>query len=279
MWVLVKDEQIAEELCPSCWGIQLVLLATRQAYPERAWRIYFDGREQTPASFFRFLEGCLFFWRVLAFVAPAPEKIHYIMDDLATCLRYAVENGQQHTAVNLLTQIAITGRSHENAALICANSLDTFRDGFARLRALQALELVWTSSEFDGRILASVLRGMKDDNLAVIRIGLSLIRSHIAGPNEMVLAPQVVDAVHCKMCNIHSDLLVQHTGAEIMCMLNAIEPDDYIRVHGQFNYQILRRKSIELAILAKPPVTLLIRGQPWNAKMLQLFPRLRSQAQ
>ena len=64
--------------------------------------------------------------------------------------------------MNLLTQIAITGRSHENAALICANSLDTFRDGFARLRALQALELVWTSSEFDGRILASVLRGVLD---------------------------------------------------------------------------------------------------------------------
>jgi len=206
------------------------------------------------------------------------EHLFFRMDDAATNLLSACAHKLITAAMNSLAIMVRSGYPQEQAALACVESLRQFPDDYnLTLRAFQALLLVWVPSLSDHHILAAVLDGMAMHRSA-IRLGLDLLRFHVAGPNQLILAPKVLVAVNRVMC-CNTDNMTRHIASMVLCMLNGIEPDEYVSAHGEFNYDHLKRTSIELAIVAATPVTLLVRGVPWNVKMLQLFPRLRSQDQ
>ena len=115
-------------------------------------------------------------------------------------------------------------------------------------------------------------------DLLVQQAALRLIKVHVNSRHQLVQAPRTVETVACAMRAFPRDDTIQTWGAEAVCAINGIEPTDWVEAHGEASYTALRVTSIQLAMTAPRPSTVLVNGVAWQDKLLQLFPRMRSQA-
>ena len=137
-------------------------------------------------------------------------------------------------------------------------------------------EASWVPTE---RLVSAVLTSMQrhhTDRLTV-SAGVRLLKMHALSSQRLVLAPQVLTAVAAAMRSYPQDDTVQHWSAEAIVALDQVEAADVIAAHGQASYDAMCLTSIQLALTALRPATLLVSGTAWHDMILQRFPRLRSQ--
>lgn len=170
----------------------------------------------------------------------------------------------------------------------CIGALGAFPDDAMVAQAvLCALFRCWGggTAPFDADWVptASIVKAILDaaqrykDDMLVQQAALRLMKLHTNSRLQIVQAPRTVETVAHAMRAFPQDNTIQTWGAESVCALNGIEPSDWVKAHGEASYMALRVTSIELAMTAPRPSTVLVNGTDWQDKVLQLFPRLRSQ--
>lgn len=211
---------------------------------------------------------------------------------------------------------AAARRAAGGAAVV--EALATFSRSLAVARAaLAALSRVWPDAAADARdtslvppVLDALARHRAD--VHVQQAGLRLLRLHVRSEDDAVAlahAPGVVAAVDRAMRAFDADPTVQHWGcarrrrrqsppaplpsplasppahpspllrsAEIVCALNGFAPEAIAAAHGALGWAMLAEASVRLCLSTPRPSTLRVGGVDWQAKVLALFPRLRSRA-
>ena len=137
-------------------------------------------------------------------------------------------------------------------------------------------EASWVPTE---RVVSAVLTSMQRhhaDRLTV-SAGVRLLKMHAQSAQRLVLAPKVLTAIASAMHTYPDDETLQHWSAVSIVALNQVEPADVISAHDQASYDAMCITSIQVALTALRPTSLLISGTPWYDTILQKYPKLRSQ--
>jgi hypothetical protein len=207
----------------------------------------------------------------------------YSATDLVSQLRLATDRCQrERTALLCGALIRIEDdAARVDGAEVVANAISKFpTDKIVVGVALGALSYSWpppaTSTK---RVLNIVMEAMArfKTQLLVMQAGVRILKLHSASNQQIVLAPSVMKTVYGAMQSFPHDDMINHWGAQVVSMLNGIEPEEVIRAHGNMNYTAMHVQSIALAITAHRPTTLVLNGTPWHDLILDLHPRLRSQ--
>ena len=137
-------------------------------------------------------------------------------------------------------------------------------------------EAPWVPTE---RLVTAVLTSMQRHHAdrLTISAGVRLLKMHAQSSQRLVLAPQVLTAIASAMHTYPGDATLQHWSAEAIVALNQVEPADVISAHDQASFDAMCITSIQVALTALRPTSLLISGTPWYDTILQKYPKLRSQ--
>jgi hypothetical protein len=148
--------------------------------------------------------------------------------------------------------------------------------------ALGALARVWAfddaadTERLLDATLAALARHAGDALLQAA--GVRLLKLHVRSAQQLVATPRVLAALERAMLALPADDAVQHWGAEAVVALNGIEPAALVKAHGALGYGAIAEASVRLCLATPRPATLQVGGVDWQAKVLAVHPRLRSQA-
>jgi hypothetical protein len=113
------------------------------------------------------------------------------------------------------------------------------------------------------------------DQLVVAQTGLRLLRHHVQSAQQVVAAPRVLATVERVARAFPTDETLQHWVGEIVVALNAIEPHELVAAHGALGHEAVREATVRLCHSTPRPASLRVGGVDWQAKVLELYPRLR----
>ena len=148
---------------------------------------------------------------------------------------------------------------------------------------LAALNKVWAGGlpPFDApfvptdRVLTTVLDVMAQheaDRLAQ-QAGLRLLSLHARSATHLLKLPTVMETLEATARRFPHDDTVQSYVAETAISVNCIEPSDVINAHGRLGYAAVCEATVRLCLSTRPSIQL--GGEAWQARVLQLFPRMR----
>ena len=216
---------------------------------------------------------------------------HHGPDGLVTELRVCVQLAQRERAIFVLSAMVRIADVNDKVALSRAGAAPIIIDALA---ARPRDELVVSAGlcalsrcsedESDAQTTRLVVQSAIDAigrhaNLMVHQAALRLLKRHALGNHNLMMAPEVIEAVLHATRAFPADDTVQFWAAQAAIGFCSIEPHQVVSTHGQSGFDRLSQAAIAIAVAAPRPVEFLIRGQPWTEVIFTLYPRLRSQTQ